>query len=518
MSMDEEIRFLLNLQLLADEIEESVPGLRFYAGKDEQCLEGICFYLPGMELPSRYACIVRAEELKTVPVPDRHCSLVAAGPVPEEWKNGFHTILEFPENTDPMRLMNLCQEAFHRHRAWAESLRNIVMREGSVDELCAASYPYFQNPLFVHDAQLHVISCPVWREGMIAWEKDELTGLMITPLEELNELKTDKEYLSTLTTKKAQIFSAELRGYRDIYVNIWDPHGRYEGRLVICELEHPLKPGQFAAAEYLAGLIRLTMSRRGHREKTYKKTLYQMIDGMIRGKEFSPPEVEKRIAQCRWKMGDPYVCIRMDAEEWEGSPSSSASVCSYVEAKVAGSLACYDSNRICIIINLSMNDHYTSDIAGILRDGLFKAGFSSVFHEFARLSHYYRQASLALEYCRKRNDTRWYYTFGDIAVDYIADLGCTEFAPEELCAAELMRLRKYDADNKTELYKTLCTYILNERNTVATSSQLYVGRSTLFYRLRKIKEITGLDAADMSEPVKNLYLRLSIFIMERIKK
>ena len=123
-----------------------------------------------------------------------------------------------------------------------------------------------------------------------------------------------------------------------------------------------------------------------------------------------------------------------------------------------------------------------------------------------------------MEYCRKRNDTRWYYTFGDIAVDYIADLGCTEFAPEELCAAELMRLRKYDADNKTELYKTLCTYILNERNTVATSSQLYVGRSTLFYRLRKIKEITGLDAADMSEPVKNLYLRLSIFIMERIKK
>ena len=141
---------------------------------------------------------------------------------------------------------------------------------------------------------------------------------------------------------------------------------------MICELEHPLKPGQFAAAEYLAGLIRLTMSRRGHREKTYKKTLYQMIDGMIRGKEFSPSEIEKRIAQCRWKMDDPYVCIRMDAEEWEGSPSSSASVCSYVEAKVAGSLACYDSNRICIIINLSMNDHYTSDIAGILRDGLLK--------------------------------------------------------------------------------------------------------------------------------------------------
>ena len=75
--------------------------------------------------------------------------------------------------------------------------------------------------------------------------------------------------------------------------------------------------------------------------------------------------------------------------------------------------------------------------------------------------------------------------------------------------------REYDEENHTELYKTLCKYILNERNTVATAAQLYVGRSTLFYRLRKIKEITGLAASDMAKPVKNLYLRFSIFIMEK---
>ena len=65
-----------------------------------------------------------------------------------------------------------------------------------------------------------------------------------------------------------------------------------------------------------------------------------------------------------------------------------------------------------------------------------------------------------------------------------------------------------------ELYKTLMTYILNERNTVATASDLYVGRSTLFYRLRKMKEITGLDNEHLARPIKNLYLRLSIFLME----
>lgn len=516
--MEEDIRFRLNLKMLADGLSERFPELQFLEGEDMQILEGVCFYCPGEEFLPGYVYLADAEELSGEKIPKTHVSLILKGRIPKGWDNGFHTLICLPDAVRLPELLNLCQEIFRKHISWAEQLQNIVVQGGSVDELCKVSYEYFQNPLFVHDSQLHIISCPVWREGMIRWEKDELSGLWITPLETLNELKLDREYLGTLITKKAQIFSAELRGYRDIYVNIWDAYDRYEGRLVICEIEHPLKPGQFAAAEYLANLIRITLSRRGPLDHTYKRALDQMLDGMIRGREFSDSEIESRIVQCRWRLDDPYVCIRMDAEEQEGSPGSALSVCNYVEAAVPGSRAFYTEHRICIIINLSINDRYTSDMASILRDGLFKAGFSNVFHDFTRLRHYYRQASTALDYCRLRNDTMWYYTFDDIAMDYLADLCCSEFEPEELCCCELKRLMEYDEKNKTELYQTLCAYILKERNTVAASSALYVGRSTLFYRLRKIKEITGLDASGMSEPVKNLYLRLSIFILERQKK
>ena len=51
---------------------------------------------------------------------------------------------------------------------------------------------------------------------MINWQRDKSTGLLITPLEELNEFKTDREYLKTLTTTKADIFfcrSERLQGY-----------------------------------------------------------------------------------------------------------------------------------------------------------------------------------------------------------------------------------------------------------------------------------------------------------------
>lgn len=514
--MAEDIRFLLNLQMFADGMEDRFPGMRFYRGADERLLESVCFYRKGINPDPHCAYIVQAGDLEREPVPEVHCSLIVSGRIPREWNNGYHTVLELNENTDLFNLMNLCQEIFRMHSSWAGRLQNIFVREGSVDELCRASYDYFRNPLFVHDSRLNIISCPVWREGMINWEEDERTGLLITPLEELNELKTDREYLHTLTTKGADIFSAELRGYRDLYVNIWDSYGGYEGRLVICEIENPLRPGQFSAAEYLAGLIRLTLARRGRMDKTYKRALEVMLMGMIQGKDFPDSEIANRIGQCGWKTHDRYICIRMDAEEQDGNPGSAASVCNYVEASVGGSKAICMDNRICIIINLSLNDHYTSDIASILRDGLFKAGFSNVFHDLTRLRQHYRQACTALTYCRKKNDMMWYYTFDDIAMDYIADLCCSEFAPEDLCAFELNKLKEYDAENKTDLYKTLVTYILCERNTVAASAALYVGRSTLFYRLRKIRELTGLDTSHMASPVQNLYLRLSIYIIEKM--
>lgn len=514
--MSETIRFCLNLQMVADEMQARFPECVFIQGEDTCCLRGICFYQKGIQLEQQYVYIIKEEDLERETVPEAHCSLIVLGGLIGEWQHTSHSLLCLPAETDLLELMNFCQTIFQKHISWAERLQDIFAMEGSVDELCKASVGYFQNPVFVHDAQMTIISCPVWRDRMISWERDERTGCMIMPLEELNELKTDREYRDTMLTRNAQIFSAELRGYRDIYVNIWNAYDRYEGRLVICELDSTLKKGQFAAAEYLAELVKLTLARRGKLDNTYSRALERMIIAMIQGKEVPDAEITNRISQCGWKPDDTYICIRMEAEEQEGNPGSAASVCNYVEARVAGTKAVFMENHICIIINLSINNHYKSDMACILRDGLFKAGVSNPFHDFCALERYYRQASVAFAYCRKKNDMMWYYTFDDIAVDYISDACCKDFCPEDLCAYELLQLKEHDEKNKTELYKTLVTYILNERNTVATSSSLYVGRSTLFYRLKKIQQITGLDTDHMAQPEQNLYLRLSIHIMENI--
>ena len=90
-------------------------------------------------------------------------------------------------------------------------------------------------------------------------------------------------------------------------MNIWGSYGGYEGRLVICEIDSSLEPGQLASAEYLAEMVRFVLEKRGHMENTYKRALEVMLVGMIQGKKFSDSEIASRIEQCGWKTEDSYV-------------------------------------------------------------------------------------------------------------------------------------------------------------------------------------------------------------------
>ncbi|MDO5410849.1 MAG: helix-turn-helix domain-containing protein [Lachnospiraceae bacterium] len=514
---DNNTRFLLSMQMIVDEFDEFFPHMRFYKGDDSNILEGIRFYYGQSKLESRYLYIADGKDLNPDSIPEVHCSFVSLGEAPKEWIAAKHSILTLPETLGVLRASDACQAVFQKVRIWSDKLREILIHGGSVDDLCRTSYEYFKNPLFVHDAQLYVISCPVWREGMIKWVKDERTGLTITPLDVINEFKTDHEYLHTMTTHGAQIFSASLRGYRDIYVNLWDEYGRYEGRLCVCELETPFKPGQLSAALYLADLITLVLSRKNRLDNTYNHALELLMDNMLKGEQYPEDEISSRIAQYGWNLHDDYVCIRMNSEQHDQNLLPIVSMCNHIEASISGSKALCDETRICIIINLTINDHYNSDVACILREGLFKAGISNIFHDFTKLGDYYRQASIALHYCRKINDTRWSVMFNEISLDYMIDTSCPDIGVNYICSSELIKLLEYDKENVTDLYQTLKVYIENERNTVKTSKELFISRSTLFYRLQKIREITGLDTNHLSVPKLNLYLRLSFYLLERKK-
>ena len=105
----------------------------------------------------------------------------------------------------------------------------------------------------------------------------------------------------------------------------------------------------------------------------------------------------------------------------------------------------------------------------------------------------------------------WYYYFDSYVLDYIYDCASREMPMELLNSSALRKLKKYDAENNAEFYHTLEVYLKFERNVLRTSKELFIHRSTLSYRLDRIKKLINVD---LDNPIERLKLLLSFYMEE----
>ena len=84
--------------------------------------------------------------------------------------------------------------------------------------------------------------------------------------------------------------------------------------------------------------------------------------------------------------------------------------------------------------------------------------------------------------------------------------------PMELFIAPyLYKLRSIDKERGTEYFHTLKSWLLNERSIPKTSEALIVHRTTLTYRLEKMRELIPID---LDDPKLRLYLLLSYHLLD----
>ena len=88
-------------------------------------------------------------------------------------------------------------------------------------------------------------------------------------------------------------------------------------RLVICELDSPLKPGQLAAAEYLADMIQQCLKRPDYENHTYNEMLDEAILKLLRGETVERGKMEKLVRLLGWGEENEYVCVCVDMDPGE---------------------------------------------------------------------------------------------------------------------------------------------------------------------------------------------------------
>jgi sugar diacid utilization regulator len=135
-------------------------------------------------------------------------------------------------------------------------------------------------------------------------------------------------------------------------------------------------------------------------------------------------------------------------------------------------------------------------IVAELGGGRCRIGVGDACTQPSQLARSLREARLALRLQKASTAAERTSLFADLDVlrmlASVADLGDVE----EFARKWLGTLAAYDERKHTELVKTLTQYLQHGGGYEATSRALSVHRSTLKYRLQRIRELTGFDLGD----------------------
>ena len=402
--------FKLNLQILSDALSERFSDIRIKSESDPQCLCGVRIFQMGKALLSKYIYLIPASQVtKAICYYDHANFLIAGFADLSSFSSSAHILCAGNESDFP-EILNLVQQTFEKYLNWDKQLQNALQSSDPIDEMLKASLPIFNNPVFAHDTNFYILSCPRQVRGMSIWERDPRTGRLTVPLSLIQDFRLDMEYLRTLTTKGPNLYSEDMRGYRILYFNLWLDKN-YMGRLCVNELQSLILPSHFLAINHLGTFIELCLHQHMLFRLGMGNDIRQFFTEYLDGKVFEESQLQHSLHFLNWNMHDRYLCLRLESEHQNVQMHSSMATLGHIEAQIPDGCAFIYHQGITVIVNLSYDNSSTSDVlsalAIILREGLYKLGSSSVIQDFLQLPQAYFQAVAALELGKKSGSRIW---------------------------------------------------------------------------------------------------------------
>lgn len=503
---------LLTMQVIADDLEEDYDLTFSGRDRDGRRLAGVQVYYGQRPLDPSLVYVARAGVFDRHPVAETDICQVAVGRLrrrPEE----TGPLLEVEGDVPWEAVCNRIQRVFTRCQAWFQRLFYILDSGGGIYELCVAAMDFFHNSLCVHDGNFNILAMPQHVAGMKGLLVDEDSGCAAIPLESIQRFRMNPAYTATLSTRGARLWEPDGSVHRVLYVNIWNSAGHYCGRLLINELATSLKPGNFTMAEYFAGFLAMAADHNLFKSGT-GSTFSQLLRRYLAGEGVDEAYLLNRLKMVGWSRHDGYLCCKTLLRESENDVLSVRRVGATIDMVLKKSFSFSLDGCVCTVCNLTRSGWEEAEcrekLRGICRAAEMVMGVSTAFWDFTHLGTYFRQADKAMELGRRRNPAERFRPFSDHVLYYILCHFTEEFDVEAICSGAVLRLREMDRTRNTAYVETLRLYLDCGCQPTAAAAALYIHRSTLAYRLEKIREATGVDLEDADT---RLYLQISLRLL-----
>ncbi len=277
------------------------------------------------------------------------------------------------------------------------------------------------------------------------------------------------------------------------------PEDAYNYVLYVLEWNHRLTVRDIHVAEALRDAAS-SIDRSCFHHVPAMKLFEDLIEGELRDTE----SLNWALLQLGWQQSPGFRMIALQqSDECDGN----------LDALVAGRLQKHLPQCVCfphagtviVIVDDAMLAESLHAIESATFGLRYRTAVSIRFDLWNDLQRRYREIGYALRYAKSVD------ALSISCESHVKDL--LSYAFDDFCSSDhllhpvAIALRNHDAAHRTELLRTMCVHLANERSVSATAAELYVHRNTILYRLSSIDKLTG--AVDWNDPMERMHFMLS---------
>lgn len=507
---------LLCIGIIEDNLDRDVLYKNYINTNNPYVLERYEIFRMGAIFSAGVLYLARSEILPQAFKLQDGAALICIGMPPEVYiKSSLHLIV-LHESTDLLDISNDVSRIFFEYNTLEQKLQESVNKGRSIQYLVEIMSPYFNcNELTVCNNDYRIIGksnktihlCEI--SGV---EQPDNDGIL-SP-EHVTFFKNDIIFSKVRDLAEPFIYESSLFICRVICINVFH-RGEYACRVVVAEDVNTFRGYEAGLLNFFTTFIQLIydLSIDGS-DILPRDNMSDIFIDLLNGGPVETWRLENSFSQRKWNSSSSFICATIMPSDRDYYNRTVQYYCQIFNRDILGCCFFEFESVIGCIINLEFYggalEQFNAKHLELFRDGYFRIGYSNKLTRIDDLHSYYLQAKLALKMGLKLHPSMWYHKFADVALFYMESKLTEDLDGRFLCAPELLDLHSYDNKNQTEFLRTLQAYIDNQMNAIKTASVLFIHRSTMVYRLERIKELTGIDFKD---PLKVLHLSLSFHLL-----
>ena len=500
----------ISASMLFDSLSSAIRSFSMSEPSTLCSISGILPYLPDVPMANDHAYVISESNLGDIQ-PANDVTLIIYGlpadddrPLPDCQYLVLHAGINFSE------ALALALSAMEHYNNWSEKIQSELTNDPNLNTLCDIAYQLLNNPILLFDPN-HVLMASV-DAGLHNTYLERSDGNTLALSDDAYKAIVNRPEHEDHTEVGQVYFMENPLGGNTLYTNIVCNQKEY--RLCINDTNRGFRPGDLQICKILADALHTAMEMDRSRETVAKNDLCDLFINVINREAVDPSACTTTLNTWNWKQDDSYICLCVEKTNINQQfVSNDQYICSKIEDLLGEACAFMMSGRLICVVHLNKSlgrEDIPERLSSFLEDNIFIVGESEVFYDALLAADFYREAYIALRSGRARQPEEFFHRFSDYSFYNLLHYGLDELPPIRYCDRNVLRLAELE-DSRVDYCETLRTYIENDRNLLRTAELLHIHRTTLFYRLNKIKE--ELDA-DLEDPETRLRIWISFILLD----